>query len=145
MLDKTAIGFIIKFSGVCLFQWFQFSWAIWEWVSKSSNRKFTRCHLSFPQVHRLFTPSKSRRERENSPWCLSFILCFFAPAFASMEFFCEMTFTKFTEFIDNIFVKKESRNNSLLYKKQRWYHSAMKRQVTERVFKLAPIHASVIY
>ena len=56
-----------------------------------------------------------------------------------------MTFTEFSEFIDKIFVKSESQILYLLHKRPRWYHSAMKTQLTERIFKLNPIHALVIY
>ena len=56
-----------------------------------------------------------------------------------------MTFTEFSEFIGKKFVNSESQTHNFLHKRQIWYHSAMKTQVTERIFKLTPIHASVIY
>ena len=51
--------------------------------------------------------------------------------------------TDYTEFVKYICTKSESRTHNFLHKRQRWYHSAMKTQVTKRIFKL--IHASVIY
>ena len=47
-----------------------------------------------------------------------------------------MTFTEFSEIIDNYFVKSDSQTHN---------HSAIKSQITERIFKLIPIHASLIH
>ena len=51
-----------------------------------------------------------------------------------------MIFTEFSEFIDKMFVKSESRTHNLLLKRQGWY-----RNTTERIFKLTLIHASVVW
>ena len=45
----------------------------------------------------------------------------------------------------NILVIKSFRTCHLLCMRLRCYHSASKTQVSERIFKLSPIHASVIY
>ena len=52
----------------------------------------------------------------------------------------------FAEFRDNFFFKKGLlySNPGLLLERQRWYHSTIRTQVTERLIKLTLIHASVI-
>ena len=57
-------------------------------------------------------------------------------------------FTEFAEFRDkniSLYFTKIIQTCHLLCKRPRYYYSASKTQVTERIFKLSPIHASVIY
>ena len=65
-----------------------------------------------------------------------------------MEFFLNV-FTEFGEFSDKIFVitvkgLEPLPPSHLLYQKPGCYHSASKTHVRGRIFKLIPIHASVI-
>ena len=56
----------------------------------------------------------------------------------------EFSLNVFTEFSEILYFKKIIRTCHLLCKRPRCYHSASKTEVTEKIFKLSPIHASVI-
>ena len=62
----------------------------------------------------------------------------------TIEFFLNV-FAEFAEFSDQKYYKKIIQTVHLLCKIQRCYQSASKTEVAERISKLSPIHASVIY
>ena len=71
------------------------------------------------------------------------MLCMFTVIWVFRKYFTE--FARILHKIYILYFQKIIQTCHLLCKRPRCYHSASKTQVAERIFKLSPVHALVIY